>query len=110
MVRVFEKEDRAVVLCGTGTRRSELVVIEVPRASAAGKALRLDKDTYFYANQLRNVRLSHLRPLGGSCPPGLFLQVRVLVEGALPLLTQELTKDLAEGAAPQPLPPDGGQP
>ncbi len=106
VVRLFQKEGRAVVLCGTGTQRSELVVLAVPQTTAAGKALRLTKDTYFYADQLRSVRLSHLQPEEGYCPPALFLQVRLLVEGALSVLASgELTKDLAEGAAPEPVAP-----
>ena len=106
VVRIFQKEERAVVLCGTGTQRSELVVLAVPQMTAAGKALRLTKDTYFYADQLRSVRLSHLQPGEGHCPPALFLQVRLLVEGALSVLAPgELTKDLATGAAPEPVAP-----
>lgn len=110
LVRLVEGEGRAVVLCGTGTYRSEFAVIEVPQVSAAGKSLRLEKDTYFYADQLKNVRLSHLKARDGHCPPDLFLQVRLLVEGALLALThQQLTKDLAEGAVPEPIVASSGQ-
>lgn len=111
VVRLFQEEGRAVVLCGTGTERSELAVIQVPYMTAAGRALRLTKDTYFYADQLRNVRLSHLQPQEGLCTPELFLQVRLLAEGALLVLTAgQQTKDLAEGAAPEPLPSGTGRP
>lgn len=101
VVRLVPGENRAIVLCGTGTRRPEYAVIEVPGKSAAGKALGLTKDTFFYATQLRSVRLSHLRADTGHCPPGLFLQVRLLVEGALSILTPaQQTQDLAEDAIP----------
>ncbi|KFA92908.1 hypothetical protein [Archangium violaceum] len=103
MVRLISDQGRAIVLCGTGTKRAEYAVIEVPGKSAAGKALGLDKDTFFYATQLRSVRLDHLRVRHGHCPPALFLQVRILVEGALSILTPtEQTKDLAEDALPLP--------
>ncbi|MBZ4420502.1 hypothetical protein [Myxococcus sp. RHSTA-1-4] len=73
--------------------------------------MRLTKDTYFYADQLKNVKLSHLQPVEGLCPPGLFLQVRLLAEGALAVLTAEaLTRDLAEGAAPELASTGSGQP
>ncbi|WP_157759102.1 hypothetical protein [Cystobacter fuscus] len=102
VVRLEPGEDRAVVLCGTGTRRAEYAVIEVPSRSAAGKALALTKDTFFYATQLRSVRLGHLRASSGRCPPDLFLQVRLLVEGALSILTPaEQSKGLAEDAIPR---------
>jgi hypothetical protein len=105
VVRLVPDEGRAIVLCGTGTKRAEYAVIEVPSKSAAGKALGLTKDTFFYANQLRTVRLGHLRVHTGLCPPALFLQVRLLVEGALSLLTPaEQTKDLAEDARPSSAP------
>ncbi|MCY1000182.1 hypothetical protein OWM54_23875 [Myxococcus sp. MISCRS1] len=109
LVQFALNEGRATVLCGTGTRRTELAVIEVPYQSAAGKALRLEKDTYFYADQVRSVRTSHLQACEGHCSPSLFLQVRILVDGAMSALShQQLTKDLAEGAAPDPIVSAGG--
>jgi hypothetical protein len=111
VVRIFRDEARALVLCGTGTRRTELVTLEVPEKSAASRALRLTKTTWFYANALRSVKLSHLRASEGQCPPELFLQVRLLVEGALAALpTGELTKDLASDAVPAPKLQDGTSP
>jgi len=112
VVRLVPDQGRAIVLCGTGTKRAEYAVIEVPSKSAAGKALGLTKDTFFYATQLRNVRLGHLKVHNGHCPPALFLQVRLLVEGALSILTPaDQTKDLAEDALPLSAPsaeaPDG---
>jgi hypothetical protein len=93
-----------LVVCGTGTKRTELVVIEVLETSAAGKSLRLDKPTYFYADAVKSVKPEYLKPTEGRCPPELFLQVRLLVEGALNTLPEgALTKDLAEGAAAPPL-------
>ncbi len=101
VVRLVPGEDRAIVLCGTGTRRAEYAVIEVPVRSVAGRALGLTKDTFFYATQLRSVRLGHLKVHTGRCPPELFLQVRLLVEGALSVLTPaEQLKDLAADALP----------
>jgi hypothetical protein len=102
VVRLVSGENRAIVLCGTGTKRAEYAVIEVQSRSAAGKALELAKDTFFYATQLRSVRLSHLRARSGRCPPALFLQVRLLVEGALSILTSaQQIQDLAEDAIPR---------
>lgn len=102
VVRLFREEDRAVVLCGTGTKRTEYAVIEVPTHSAAGKALKLTKDTFFYAAQVRNVRLGYLRADSGLCPPELFLQVRYLVEGALSVLTPAMQiQGLEEDAIPR---------
>jgi len=101
IVRIFKEEERALVVCGTGTRRTELLVVEVPESSAAGRALKLTKPTYFYANALRSVKLSYLRPSEGHCPPELFLQIRALAEGALGVLpVSVLIEDLAQGAAP----------
>ncbi|MBZ4330770.1 hypothetical protein NR800_30770 [Corallococcus interemptor] len=103
VVQIFPDEERVVVLCGTGTKRYELAGIEVQSSSAAGKALRLSKDTFFYATNLRSVRLGHAEVKEGSCPPSLFLQVRYLVEGALRILTSaEKEKDLSEDARPRP--------
>ncbi|MGE6757039.1 hypothetical protein ACQKGO_03410 [Corallococcus interemptor] len=104
VVRLVPGEQRVVVLCGTGTKRYELAGIEVQSISAAGKALRLSKDTFFYATNLRSVRLGHAEVKEGSCPPSLFLQVRYLVEGALKVLTSaEQEKDLSEDARPLPV-------
>ncbi|MFL5356520.1 hypothetical protein [Archangium sp.] len=101
IVRIFKDEERALVVCGTGTPRTEYVAIEVRENSAAGKALRLDKPTWFYATALRSVKLSHLKAIEGICLPELFLQVRLLVEGALAALPSgELTKDLSSDAVP----------
>ena len=101
IVSIFKEEERALVICGTGTGRTELVSIEVPENSAAGRALKLTKPTWFYANGLKSVKLSHLRALEGICLPELFFQVRVLVAGALATLrSSELTKDLHPDAVP----------
>ncbi|WP_426744359.1 hypothetical protein VZQ01_22265 [Myxococcus faecalis] len=109
LVQFAKNEGRATVLCGTGTHRPELAVIEVPHQSAAGKALRLEKDTYFYADNVRSVRISHLQAREGLCPPSLFLQVRILVDGAMSNQShQQLIKDLAEGAAADPIASSGG--
>ncbi|RKH52443.1 hypothetical protein D7Y23_06780 [Corallococcus sp. AB050B] len=104
VVRLVPGEERLVVLCGTGTQRFELAGIPVQSHSAAGKALRLTKDTYFYATNLRSVRLGHVEVREGYCPPSLFLQVRYLVEGALMVLSAaEQEKDLSEDARPRPV-------
>ncbi|MBN9680868.1 MULTISPECIES: hypothetical protein [unclassified Corallococcus] len=104
VVRRFPEEQRVVVLYGTGTKRVELAGIEVPSNSAAGKALRLTKDTFFYATSLRSVRLGHVTATAGLCPPELFLQVRYLVEGALAILSSSAQeKDLSEDARPRPV-------
>ncbi|NOK08885.1 hypothetical protein HNS30_07555 [Corallococcus exercitus] len=110
VVRIVPGEQRMVVLCGTGTKRYEFAGIDVQSISAAGKALRLSKDTFFYATNLRSVRLGHAKGTEGYCPPSLFLQVRHLVEGALTVLSAaEQEKDLSEDARPRPA-PTAGQP
>jgi hypothetical protein len=95
VVRILRDSGRAIVLCGTGTERHELVVIQVPATTRSAKALNLTKTTYFYADSLKDVALSHLRPEAGKCPPDLFLQVRLLSEGAIH------TKGLARLVVPQ---------
>ncbi|HEX8701441.1 MAG TPA: hypothetical protein VF815_21620 [Myxococcaceae bacterium] len=101
IVRIFKEEERALVVYGTGTRRTELLVVEVPEVSAAGRALKLTKPTCFYGNAVRSVKLSHLKPSEGHCVPELFLQIRALAEGAVGVLPASvLVEDLADGAAP----------
>lgn len=108
VMSIHQQEERALVLYGTGTERDELVVIRVPMTSAAGRALKLDKPTCFYADGLRSVKLSHLKAVQGQCPPDLFMQMRIMVEGALNTRpTGELTKDLAAEAMAPPAVPTG---
>lgn len=112
VIRIFKAEGRALVVCGTGTSRSELAVVAVPETSAAGRALRLTKATYFYGDALKSVKLDYLKPTAGLCPPELFFQVRLLVEGALLTLAPgALLKDLPdEAAAPHSLAGSGMEP
>jgi hypothetical protein len=110
VMSIHEREGRALVLYGTGTERDELVVIRVPMSSAAGRSLKLDKPTCFYADGLRSVKLSHLKAVQGHCPPELFMQMRIMIEGALYTRpTGELTKDLAAEAMAPPSAPVGSR-
>lgn len=103
VVRIFKESGRAIVLCGTGTERHELVVIQVPATARSAKALNLTKTTFFYGDSLKDVALSHLRPEAGKCPPDLFLQVRLLSEGAIH------TKGLVQIVIPQNVQPTAAE-
>jgi hypothetical protein len=58
---------------GTGTQRSWLKHVCIGADTRAGKAMRLDKDTYFYARNVEIIRMDVLatrfRRTSGRCPP-----------------------------------------
>lgn len=71
------------VIYGTGTKR-DLPVVVVEERSREAKALELYKTTYFYQRNTRLAKSAELTPRNRRCPPGLFLDLRRLVEGTDP--------------------------
>jgi hypothetical protein len=78
IVRV-RPDGRAFVLFGTGTARTELAHVLVRPRTAGGTALRLDKDTYFYARNSRVCGEDQVERLGVQVPPGLLTDLRRLI-------------------------------
>lgn len=78
---VMDANDTSVVvlLYGTGTKR-ELPRVEVQPDSREGKALRVYKPTYFYAETCAVVRAA--LKVVSRCPPELFTRLRGLLEQA----------------------------
>ena len=66
-----------VVLAGTGTPR-DLPRVVVEAGTRAWKAMRLDKDTYFYLPPLAFAE-AEVEPTGGVCPPNKLQEMRELV-------------------------------
>jgi hypothetical protein len=78
VVRV-RPDGRAFVLFGTGTARTELAHVLVRPRTAAGSALRLEKDTYFYTRNSRVAAEDQLERLGVQVPPELLASLRRLI-------------------------------
>jgi len=78
VVRV-RPDGRAFVLFGTGTARLDLAHVLVRPRTAAGTALRLDKDTYFYTRNSRVCAEDQMERLGVGVPPGLLMDLRRLI-------------------------------
>ena len=80
--------DIATVIAVTGTERNWIPHVRVARKSPAGRALRLTKPTYFYADNVIQWPLS--RPVqfaqGRRCVPELFDALNRLVAQLSPVL------------------------
>ena len=76
------EEKRAWVIAGTGTHRPHFPHVGVFERSREGLVLKLDKDTFFYANQLAILPLADVSaaPQGGRCPPYLLQELARLTE------------------------------
>lgn len=77
--------DRALVLAGTGTHFPDIPHVGVLQRSREGFALKLDKDTFFYARNAVTVEQStlSLSPQGGRCPPHLIIELARLLQAHL---------------------------
>jgi hypothetical protein len=85
----------ALVIYGTSKRRNEEDCLRVASSSKYGKALRLTKDTYFYASNTRLASYSCFKPCGPKCPPGLFQDLKDLAAKALTYMDEhKLTQGL----------------
>ena len=68
-----------VVVAGTRTERPEVsAVVRVRASSQAGKAMRLDADTYFYP-KVERIVAAEVRATGGRCPLEIYTRIRELV-------------------------------
>jgi len=70
--------DRVVVMYGSGTEPPDPAVrrVRVDPSSRSGKAMRLEKVTFFAARSVAVVSTGSLVELDGPrCPPGTFLQL-----------------------------------
>lgn len=72
--------ETAIVAYGTRTAR-ELVCVMVPAPSPSATLLGLHSTTYFYAQSIRYVAFQQLSRPRGRCSPGLFIELRRLLEG-----------------------------
>ena len=70
------------VAFGTGTRRDHYEYVEVMAGERAGKQLRLEKDTYFYAANVAIVSREHLTVLPGVSSRELAAKLVALVDGS----------------------------
>jgi hypothetical protein len=81
VVRVFLVHDRlrALVLFGTGTSRPDLRHVEVQPATAAGRAIGLEKPTYFYDCNSTLCWADKVERRGVRCPPAVLNELRALI-------------------------------
>jgi hypothetical protein len=68
------------VAFGTGTRRDHYEYVEVAAHERAGKQMRLEKDTFFYASNVAVVARTHLAVLPGICSSELAARIVALVD------------------------------
>lgn len=73
--------ERALVLYGTRTERSDLERVLIGPRTPAGIALRLSAPTYFYVGRtsVAIAKISAIRALGVLCPPGVFHELEALL-------------------------------
>jgi hypothetical protein len=78
VLRVLEEGKYLLVIGGTGTEREKKCVVVEP-GSRAGKALELEKKTFFYQENVTRVSRSGFRNLGKQCPPSLLASLLELI-------------------------------
>jgi hypothetical protein len=91
--------EQYVLIYGTGTNRPDILRVAVDPQTRNGKALRLSKPTYFYKTNVRVAKMAALRSRYGRCPPGLFVELRELVDKAFSEMTPA---DKAQAVTEQP--------
>ncbi len=67
----------------TGTERTHYPHVKVEHGEAYGKALQLEKDSFFYRSGVVATRVEKLQRGRGRCPPGLFFKLAELIREAM---------------------------
>jgi hypothetical protein len=94
---IDSEEGKAVVLTGTSKFHANDPSVEVRCQERAGKALGLSAPvTYFRRSGFARPNIVDVEPLGGKCPPDLFVKLQrligIIVESTPPVTTEEVSR------------------